>query len=255
MCARTLTVQSYATLEPYTLTHLIPSIPLTLFLTAFATNTTHSIPILSSALAATLNLALASIRPARLTWESIVAGLLSSIFTSLYPIQLLRTYRALVSDLIPAGEVLTTFYADDTAASSTGTPREDTRAYYRLLHYLSILSLLILTPIWLLSGEWATIYHNCYFLDVPFFWFLVFCGGVASMAVTVSTLLLVKATSPLSAAFVGVPRAALQLVFLGDGKTPVHGWVGISLCWVCSAWFLWARRVESRAGLKGRLVG
>ncbi|KAJ9640428.1 hypothetical protein H2199_005967 [Coniosporium tulheliwenetii] len=238
---------AYATLEPYTLTHLIPSIPLTLALTAYLTNTSHSIPILSSTLATTLNLALASIRPARLTWESILAGLLSSIFTALYPIQLLRTYRALTSDHLPSGnDLIPTLYADDITPGDVS--RTETRAFWRTLHYTSLLSLFLLTPLWLLSGEALTVYHNCYFLDVPFFWFLVFCGGVSSAAVFGSTLLLVSATSPLTTAFVGVPRAALQLVCLGNGKMAVRGWVGIALCWVCSGWFLWARRVEGRGG-------
>jgi len=245
-----LITDSYATLEPYTLTHLIPSIPLTLALTAYLTSTSHSIPILSSTLAATLNLALASIRPARLTWESILAGLLSSVFTALYPIQLLQTYRTLISSLsADTDAALTpTLYADDTAAA----PRAETRAFWSTLHYTSLLSLLLLTPLWLLAGEVATIYHNCYFLDVPFFWLLVLCGAVASAAVFAATLLLVAATSPLTVAFVGVPRAALQLVCLGSGRTPVRGWVGVALCWVAGGWFLWARRGEGRGAVRGR---
>lgn len=213
----------------------------------------HSASTLSAALIATLNLLFATIRShVRVTWESIVAGVFSSLFVALYPILLLRTYRTLVSGLIPQGDVLTGYpsTADDSASN-----REETRAYYRTLHYTSLLSLMMLTPIVLLSGDVGNIFRNIPFLDVPFFWFMIWMGAIGSFAVFVSMLLLVKSTSPLTATFIAVPRGAFQLMMLSMFKMPAHSWVGVILCWISSLWFLVARRDEGRNLDRLRLEG
>ncbi|KNG49845.1 gdp-fucose transporter protein [Stemphylium lycopersici] len=207
---------------------------------------------LSSALVATLNLFFASYRSdVRVTWESVVAGVFSSIFVALYPILLLRTYRTMVASLVPSGDVLTGY---PTSSEESGN-REETRAFYRTLHYTSIVSLAILTPIVILSGEVPHIYHNIPFLDVPFFWAMMLFGGMGSWAVFSGTLLLVKITSPLTATFVAVPRSAFQLVAITLFKSPAQTWLGVILCWISSLWFLVARRDEGRSRDRLRLEG
>jgi len=229
----------------------IAIIPLSLLLTAVLLRQSHSVQSLSSSLTAMLNLLMASIQPDRVTWESIVAGVFSSLFVALYPIVLLRAYRQLVSDLVPQGDLLAP--AED-EISILGT-KEETRAYWRILHYTSLLSLAITFPLVLISGELGQIRHNCYFLDVPWFWFLMLCGGIGSWAVFVSFLLLVKATSPFTATFVSVPRSAFQLAVLGRFRLPIHSWVGVSLCWASCLWFVVVRRREDRAKERVRLEG
>ncbi|KAI4709181.1 hypothetical protein J4E89_005929 [Alternaria sp. Ai002NY15] len=207
---------------------------------------------LSSALVATLNLFFASYRSnVRVTWESVVAGVFSSIFVALYPILLLRTYRKIVAGLVPAGDVLTGY----PSGSEEPGNREETRAFYRTLHYTSLVSLMLLTPIVILSGEVPHIYHNIPFLDVPFFWAMMLFGGMGSWAVFSGTLLLVKATSPLTATFVAVPRSAFQLVAITLFKGPAQTWIGVILCWISSLWFLVARRDEGRSRDRLRLEG
>ena len=66
--------------------------------------------------------------------------------------------------------------------------------------------------------------------------------------------MLVKATSPLSATFVNVPRSGVQLMLLSMFKMPAHSWVGVALCWAASAWYAVSRRAESR-GTRVRLEG
>jgi hypothetical protein len=207
---------------------------------------------LSSALVATLNLFFASYRSnVRVTWESVVAGVFSSIFVALYPIVLLRTYRTMVAGLVPSGDVLTGW----TGSAEEGSNREETRAFYRTLHYTSLVSLMILTPIVIISGEVPHVYHNIPFLDVPFFWAMMLFGGMGSWAVFSGTLLLVKATSPLTTTFVAVPRSAFQLVAISLFKGPAQTWVGVVLCWISSLWFLVARRDEGRSRERLRLEG
>ena len=69
------------------------------------------------------------------------------------------------------------------------------------------------------------------------------------------TLLLVKATSPLTATFVAVPRSAFQLVAISLFKAPAQTWLGVVLCWISSLWFLVARRNEGRNRHRLRLEG
>ncbi|KAK8157517.1 hypothetical protein BKA80DRAFT_278854 [Phyllosticta citrichinensis] len=248
---------AYAAQETYTLAR-IGVVPLSLILASTSSRSSlsvNSVPTLSSALTAAFSLLVACFRSGvRVTWESILAGVFSSLFVAVYPIILLRTYRMLVNDMVPQGDVLTGFPSADGGDEPSAT-REETRAYWRTLHYTSILTLIILSPIVLLSGELSNIHHNCYFLDVPFFWFLTLCGGIGAWAVFTSTLLLTKATSPLTVNFISVPRGAFELMCLNHFKLPVHSWLGVGFCWVASGWFLVARRDEGRTLDRMRLEG
>ncbi|KAF2130367.1 hypothetical protein P153DRAFT_365975 [Dothidotthia symphoricarpi CBS 119687] len=242
---------AYAPLPVYQLAR-IGVTPFAIIFSCILQKENHSGGTLSSALVATLNLLFATLRSnVRVTWESIVAGVFSSLFVALYPILLLRTYRILLAGLVPLGDVLTGY---PSSAEEVGN-REETRAYFRTLHYTSLLSLIILTPIVVLSGELGAIYHNIPFLDVPFFWFMIWCGALGSFAVFSSTLLLVKATSPLTATFIQVPRSAFQLVMLSMFKMPAHSWIGVVLCWISSVWFLVLRRNETRSKDRLKLEG
>ncbi|KAF3050366.1 hypothetical protein E8E11_009212 [Didymella keratinophila] len=213
---------AYAPLPVYQLAR-IGVTPLSLLFSYVLQKDSISAPTLSAALIATLNLLFATLRSnVRVTWESIVAGVFSSVFAALYPILLLRTYRTLHSSLAPQSDVL----AGYPTRSAEDDNREETRAYYRTLHYTSLLSIALLTPIVLLSGEPRNILHNIPFLDVPFFWLMIWCGAIGSWAVFSSTLVLVKATSPLTATFINVPRSGVQLMLLSMFKMPAHSWVG-----------------------------
>ncbi|KAH7135759.1 hypothetical protein B0J11DRAFT_479712 [Dendryphion nanum] len=242
---------AYAQLSVYQLAR-IGVMPLAFILSCALQKETHSASTLSAALIATLNLLFAAIRTnVRVNWESIVAGVFSSLFVALYPIVLLRTYRALVSGLIPQGDVLTGYPSSSDDSTSN---REETRAYYRTLHYTSLLSIIILTPIVLLSGDISSVWHLP-FLDVPFFWLMIWCGALGSWAVFVSLLLLVKSTSPLTATFLAIPRGAFQLGMLSLFRMPTNSWIGVILCWISSLWFLVARRDEGRTLDRLRIEG
>ncbi|CAL3969550.1 unnamed protein product [Diplocarpon coronariae] len=241
---------AYAQLPIYILAR-IGIVPLSLLFTYFFGQTSHSVSTISSALTACLTLLVATARPnVRVTWESIVAGVFSSLFVALYPVQLQRTYKALVSQLVSPGDLLGTFPNAPASADYSGS-REEARAYWRLLHYTSLLSILIFTPIVILSGEVTNIWRNCYFLDVFFHWLMVVCGGLGSWAVFWSTMALTRATSPLTSTFLFVPRAAFLLPILAGWRLPAYSWIGIAMCWAGCAWFLVARRRDGR-GL-GRL--
>lgn len=222
-------------------------VPFSLIFTSFLTGASHSVSTLSSTLTATLTLLIATCRPnGRAPWEAIVSGVSSSIVVALYPVQLQRTYKSLVASLVPQGELIGTFPSSNTPADYSGS-REEARAYWRLLHYTSILSILILTPIVFLSGEISNISRNCYILDIFFPWLMLVCGGLGSWAVFWSTIALTRATSPLTATFLFVPRNAFLLPIMAGWKMPSYAWIGIGMSWASCGWFLMGRRREGRA--------
>lgn len=227
----------YTTLPVYQLAR-IGVVPLAMIFSSTFQNKSYSVASFTSALIATISLLVAILRfpSMRVIWESIAAGVISSFFSAIYPILLLRVYRAIKVDLIPQGDVIT----DEVGYGV------ETRAYYRTMHYISLLSIITLTPIVLLSGELPYIYRNIPFLDVPFFLMMIWCGGLGSFAVFSSTLLLVKATSPFTTIFINTPRSAFQLAMINLFKIPKHSWGGILLCWLSSLWYLYIRRSEGR---------
>ena len=221
--------------------------PFVLILTAVIGRTNHSIPTLSSTLVLTFNLLIASVRSSeRVIWESIVAGVFSTLFAALYPILLIRTHKKLIARQAPtsAGSSADVFTSEVTPGM--GSMREESRAYWTLLHYTSTLSLLFLLPLLLISGEIPNILHNCYFLDVPWFWFLCFLGGLASLANFATVLAFVRATSPLTSEVVKLPRQAAQMMVLERFRLPVHAWVGVGLVYAGTGWYAWVRRDEGR---------
>jgi hypothetical protein len=243
---------AYAVMPMYMISR-IAVIPLTLILTALLLRQQHSIQTMSAAMIATLNLLMTSIRSGeRDPWESVVAGISSSLFVALYPILLLRGYRQLVSDLVPQGDILSV-PDSHTPTVSTGT-KEETRAYWRVLHYTSSLTIAMLVPFVIISGELKQINRNCYFLDVPWFWFLMSCAALGGFGIFCSFLLLVKATSPLSANFVSLPRSVFQIVVLSKFKMPAHSWVGAGLCVLSCMWYCLARIRDGRgrSGFAGK---
>jgi hypothetical protein len=248
---------AYSPLPLYTICR-IGVLPFTLVMTSAFARTTHSLPTLSAALTAWLNLLIASIRTRSLvSWEAIVAGVFSMLFVALYPILLERTHKLLLAAQVRPGDVFTTFSptrGGPPAPYESGS-KQSTRAYYQLLHYNSIISLVILIPMILVSGELVKIFRNCYFLDVFWFWFMCACGGYCAFAVYISTPALIRATSPLTANFTGVPRAAAQILIFSNFRLPVHSWVGVVLCLVSSGWYGMVRREEGRLVEKRRLEG
>ncbi|KAI6247842.1 GDP-fucose transporter 1 [Erysiphe necator] len=236
---------AYAQLQIYFLAR-IATVPLSLLFTYLLARTSYSVATISSVLTATLTLLIATARTnVRVTWESIVAGILSSIFVVLYPIQIQRTYQALVSQIISQGEHFNS--SSSIRLNSPSGSSEETRAYWRLLHYTSILSMLIFIPIILLSGEVGNIWRNCYTLDVFFHWLMILCGGLGSWAVFWATIALTRATSPFTVTSLFIPRAAFLLPIISGWQMPTHSWVGLVMCWACCLW-LWISRNREAPG-------
>ncbi|KFY87887.1 hypothetical protein V500_06701 [Pseudogymnoascus sp. VKM F-4518 (FW-2643)] len=141
---------AHSELPMYVLTR-IGIVPLTALADSLLKGTRHSIPLLSATLSATLNLLVGSCRSnVRVTWDSVLAGVISSFCAALFPVLLYSTYQNL-------------------SAPSPERARDPTssRTTYTLLHHVSLLSIIISLPFVLISGEIPNIARNIYFLDRP----------------------------------------------------------------------------------------
>jgi hypothetical protein len=226
----------------------IAIVPCSLLFSTYINGTSLSVPLLSAALAATGNLSIATWRgDIRVAWESIIPGIISSIFTALFPSLVEITYQKILRNLSTESDLLTgPMPAYASAAADVSGSKEEARAFWRLLHYTSLLSILIIFPIIFISGEFGDISRNCYFLDVFFHWLMITCGGLGTWAVFLGTFMLTRATSPVTTTFIFTLRAAFMLPVMAKFKIPTHSWVGVIICWACCAWFLKVRRKEGR---------
>lgn len=191
-----------------------------------------SVTTLSSCITMTLSLTMASLRPGtRFAIEGFIAGLFSTIFVAAYPILLSHTY--------------TSFFAHVAASSSGSSDGKDVnRTSWKLLHYTNIISIMLVFPWLILSGELRDISRNCYFLDVAFFWLMMLGAGAAAFGTFVAGFLLTRATTPLTVIVSTYPRSALQSVLIVGLKLPTWSWVGVAMCWGSSVWYAVGRRRE-----------
>jgi len=241
----------YTQLPIYMLSR-IAIVPFSLFFSRYINGTPHSIPLLSSALAATLNLLIATTRSdIRTAWEGIVPGVISSAFTALFPVLIERTYSRVLANISPETDLLSEQPVYGPGPAEPSGSKEEGRATWQLLHYTSLISILMVTPLVFLSGEFSDISRNCYFLDVPFHWLMVTCGGLGSWAVFFGTFVLTRATSAVTTSFVFTARAAFIVPVMAHFRIPAHSWVGFIICWACCAWFMQVRRKEGK--VLGRL--
>jgi hypothetical protein len=233
-------------------------IPLTLGFSTYLNGASHSVNVLSAALSGMLNLIIATYRPSsglglRIPWESVIAGIASSVFAALYPVQLQNTFKKLLTPIIlqiNADAGSTPFYSS--GPSDAWGSKEESRAAWQLLHYTSLISVIIITPIALISGELGHILRNCYFLDGIFFWFMVCCCALGTWAMFIGAFLLTRATSAATTNFLFIPRSAFMISVLKSFRRPTYSWVGITMCWVSCLWFLYTRRKEGRMSEKPR---
>lgn len=131
-----------------------------------------------------LSLTMVSLRPGiRFAIEGFLSGLFSNIFVALYPILLARTWKLFSSQNNASRNEI---------YSGGNTTQEDARSAWKLLHYINFLSIVIIFPFVVFSGEMRDISRNCYILDVAFFWLMMIGAGAAAWATFVAGFLLVR---------------------------------------------------------------
>ena len=237
---------TYARIPDFYLSHVCV-VPFAVICAAISSTAKKLVATLLPAVLATIGLAIASYRVnSHLAAESVMVGMLSSFLVALYPFQIHRTYRKLLEAMGPSSELLGNGHANGnnvpkpTNGDASGS-REETRAYWRLLHYTSFLSIVIYLPILLLSGEPQHIWRNPYVIDIYFPRLTLLWVGVGSWAIFWSTMSLTRAASPLTAAFMFVPQATVLLCLTSKFRLPPGPWIGLGICWLAIACFVATR--------------
>ncbi|KAL0636841.1 hypothetical protein Q9L58_004199 [Maublancomyces gigas] len=220
----------------------VPSLLIVILFTfLFLRNQSLSVTTLSSCITMTLSLGMACLRPGtRFAIEGFLAGIFSTIFIAAYPVLLAKTYKSLLSG--SSGGVL----SGDLLGVGTDVEvdeKDETRTSWKLLHYVNVLSLMMVLPWILLSGEFGDISRNCYILDVPWFWLMILFSGIGAWGSFVSGFLVIQATTPLTMVASTYPRAALHALLM-PAKLPTWSWVGVLTCWGSAIWYLLGRRKE-----------
>ncbi|KAF9935114.1 hypothetical protein FBU30_007493 [Linnemannia zychae] len=151
------------------------------------------------------------------SWGGLWAGVGSSVFVALYGI-----------------------YVKKTLAIVDGN-------HWRLLHYNTAISIILLTPIVMFSGEVGEIYREVYFLWDMGFWFLMTVTGVAGFLINSAMFLQIKYTTALTNTISGTAKSCVQtllaMVFYQNPITAMNGF-GIFLSLLGSGLYSAVRYAE-----------
>ncbi|KAF9134448.1 hypothetical protein BGW39_007063 [Mortierella sp. 14UC] len=151
------------------------------------------------------------------SWAGLWAGVGSSVFVALYGIYVKKTLGLIDNN------------------------------QWRLLHYNTAISIVLLTPIVLLSGEVGEIWISIWFLGDLGFWFLMTVTGVAGFLINTAMFLQIKYTTALTNTISGTAKSCVQtllaMVFYQNPITAMNGF-GIFLSLLGSGMYSWVRYAE-----------
>ena len=218
-------------------------VPLTAIFTALVNRTWPSFSIICIALSGALGLLITCIMPNMLASPLVVAaGILSSIAAGLFPELLVNTYAIVLGGQTRLESRATGRPSTDLYHTSPLCPLE-TRATYQLFHHLSVLSIMMLLPVVVLSGELQRVLGTYEHLLEWQPWFLLSLGSLATFGVLAGTVLLAKATSPLTVNYLSVPMYTVMVIAMARGLLEVYAWGGVVTVVVSSGLF-WRERVK-----------
>ncbi|CAG8682172.1 14078_t:CDS:2, partial [Acaulospora morrowiae] len=145
------------------------------------------------------------------SWEGIIYGVASSMFVALYGIYVKKTL----------------IYVDNNQ--------------WRLLHYNTSLSIILLFPLVLFAGELQEI-AKVYFLGEMSFWILMIFTGITGFIINIAMFLQIKFTTPLTNTISGTAKACFQTAlaawFFQNEISFMNG-TGIFLALLGSALYSW----------------
>ncbi|KAF9905267.1 hypothetical protein EC991_001866 [Linnemannia zychae] len=151
------------------------------------------------------------------SWAGLWAGVGSSVFVALYGIYVKKTLGLIDNN------------------------------QWRLLHYNTAISIVLLTPIVLISGEVGEIRESIWFIGDLGFWFLMTVTGVAGFLINTAMFLQIKYTTALTNTISGTAKSCVQtllaMAFYQNPITAMNGF-GIFLSLLGSGLYSWVRYAE-----------
>lgn len=203
----------------------------------------HSALAGSSAILAILSLSL-TILPFTETSTTLTGALVQvimivsmSFVDAILPIFLLKACH--VTPQTPSAEGLSATDEKDGIEKSPLTTRlrKGSAKFWGTLRHASLLSIVIVVPIFLLCGEVQDIQRNSYVLDVCYLWLELVLSGLLTGLMLIFLSILAKTTSPVAATFLTLPSSAVLLLVFAFGSLSLFGYLGVSLCLAASAVF------------------
>ncbi|CAG8611228.1 2350_t:CDS:2 [Ambispora leptoticha] len=139
-----------------------------------------TIPALFACIIVFFGFAIGSYGEINFSWQGIIYGVTSSAFVALYGIYVKKTLMVLEKN------------------------------EWRLLHYNTTLSIILLLPMVLFSGEPEKIYMDAYFIDETGFWMLMIFTGITGFVINIAMFLQIKFTTPLTNTISGTAKSCFQ---------------------------------------------
>lgn len=195
------------------------SILFNIILSYFLLGTTTSSPALLSCAIVFLGFVLGSYGEINFTWSGLIFGVLSSVFVALYGIHVKKALVHVNND------------------------------QWRLLHYNTAISIMIMIPFIVVSGELGELLSRENAFGDSYFWFLMTLTGVTGFLINIAVFLQIKFTTPLTNTISGTAKACVQTllawVIWRNEITAMNGF-GILLSLVGSGLYSYVRYREMR---------
>ncbi|KAG9305259.1 hypothetical protein G9A89_001521 [Geosiphon pyriformis] len=151
------------------------------------------------------------------SWQGIIYGVTSSAFVALYGIYVKKTLPILENN------------------------------QWRLLHYNTTLSIILLLPMVIFSGELEKIYLDAYFIDEVGFWIIMIFTGISGFVINIAMFLQIKFTTPLTSTISGTAKSCFQTglaAWYFQNPISVMNGLGIILALFGSGLYSWVRYKE-----------
>lgn len=121
---------------------------------------------------------------------------------------------------------------------------------WRLLHYNTTLSLFLLLPLILISGEFSQLVNYEKVLYNAHWWLLILVTGLTGFLINISVFLQIKVTTPLTNTISGTAKACVQTLLAAIiYRNPISftNGSGIALCLAGSAYYSFVKYQEMQS--------
>jgi hypothetical protein len=223
----------------------IGTAPIALLLSSFIGGANHQKPLFVTVIAATVFLAIAMQIKKPFIWSNVPAGIMSSIFTVLYPMLITKTFKELS---LPSTRQRYTAVSPQMESSEPAKGGEDSRTYWQFYHYTSLLSIITFMPLVVLSGEIPNFWRDRHDLDSFFYGLMLVLGGLIRGTIFLSTILMTRITSPLTVTFWTMFPASLSLAIMMAKRLFMENWVALAMYWMSCGWFILWKLEEGNMG-------
>lgn len=139
-------------------------------------NKSHSKPVILTCIVIIIGYILGNSNENQFSWDALISGLASSIFTALYGIYIKKTLKHLNDD------------------------------EWTLLIYNTTIAIFILFPICIVTGEFYTAWTEYQLLSDFGFWMVMIIVSIVGFLINIASFLAVKLTSPLTFTVAGTAK-------------------------------------------------